>query len=233
MLKNKTAQLVFQTIYCTVGVIGVFDSLYFFDMAFFGKFYIYFTNWSNYLCLIIMFIELINTIKTTEECCVEPVYLLKFIGMISIVITFFCYNFPDPARNPAQNFTLKSIAFHIVLPIMYTIDWFLFYKKREIKLTYPIYATALPTIYVTFMFVRAWILNFDSKENNLYPYFFLNIENLGFTGAFSLCILFTLCYIIVGVVFIRLDKLIRSKECASVTCDPAKPLVGDKHENKL
>ena len=213
MAKNRTVQLVFQTIYCTVGVIGVFASFDFFDMAFFGEVYIYFTNWSNYLCLIVMFIELIDTIKTTEECCVEPVYLLKFIGMISILITFFCYNFPDPTRNPAWNYKINSIAFHIVLPIMYIIDWFLFYKKRKIKFTYPIYAAMLPIIYVIFMFVRAWTLNFNSNENNLYPYFFLNIENLGFAGAISLCILLMFCYMAIGFAFIGLDSLIRFKEC--------------------
>ena len=90
---------------------------------------------------------------------------------MSIIITFFAYNFPDPSRNPAWNYKINSIAFHIVLPIMYIVDWFLFYEIRKIKWIYPVCSAAFPTIYIFFMFTRAWVLNFDSIGNNLYPYF--------------------------------------------------------------
>lgn len=213
MAKNRTVQLVYQTVYCTVGFIGFVASFDFFDMSFFGEVYIYFTNWSNYFCSIVMFVELINTIKTKEKRCAAPIPLLKFIGLLSILITFWGYNFPDPTRNPAWNYKINSIAFHIVLPIMYIIDWFLFYEKRKIKFIYPICASFFPTVYIIFMFIRAWILNFNSNENNLYPYFFLNVEKLGFAGAISLCVLLMFCYTAIGFVFIGLDSLIRFKEC--------------------
>lgn len=204
--------MVYQTAYCTLGVIGVVGSFRFFDMDYFGEVYIYFSNWSNYFCLMIEFVELVNTINTKEKCYVAPIPLLKFSGMLSILITCFAYNFPDPERNPVWSYKVNSIAFHIVLPLMYTIDWFLFYEKRKIPRTYPIYATLFPVTYIIFMFVRAWSLNFNSNENNLYPYFFLDIDKIGVISVMSLCLIFALCYIIFGFVFIGFDRLIRLKE---------------------
>lgn len=211
MVKNRTMQLVYQTVYCTVGFIGVVASFDFFDMDFFGEVYIYFTNWSNYFCLIVVFVELVNLINSEEKYLEPPIRLLKFIGAVSIIITFFAYNFPDPSRNPAWNYKINSIAFHIVLPIMYIVDWFLFYEKRKIKWIYPVYAAVFPAIYVFFMFTRAWLLNFNSIENNLYPYFFLDIDKIGVGGAINLCFLLILLYMIIGFIFVGFDCLIRFK----------------------
>ena len=208
MIKNRTAQLIYQTIYCTIGVIGVVASFDFFDMAFFGEVYIYFSNWSNYFCLCVMLLELVNTIKVKENSFFALIPLLKFIGLVSILVTFFCYNFPDPSRNPAWNYKINSIAFHIVLPIMYIVDWFLF-CKRKIKWTYPIYSAVFPITYLTFMFTRACVLNFDCMANNLYPYFFLNIEEMGAVGTVNCCVSFTLCYIAIGFVFIGFTKFFK------------------------
>ena len=48
MIKNRTAQLIFQTAFCTLGIIGIMASLGFFDYAFRADFFVHFTNISNY-----------------------------------------------------------------------------------------------------------------------------------------------------------------------------------------
>ena len=67
MIKNRIAQIVFQTSFCAIGIIGVIASLGIFDYTFRSDFYVHFTNLSNYLCIIIMFAELIQSIKNIKR----------------------------------------------------------------------------------------------------------------------------------------------------------------------
>ena len=84
MIKNKTAQLIYQTVYCTLGLVGCIACLGIFDdiNTFRWDFYVYFTNLSNFLCLGVMATALIQTIKRKEDGFVTATPLLKFIGML-------------------------------------------------------------------------------------------------------------------------------------------------------
>ena len=59
-----------------------------------------------------------------------------------------------------------------------------------------------------FVFTRAAIVNFNPEVPYLYPYFFLNPDNLGVVGV---AILFA-GFIALGYIFYGIDKLIKSKE---------------------
>lgn len=65
MIKNRTTQLIFQSFYCAIGLIGAVASLGIFDDILNPRwdFYAHFTNLSNYLCIGIMFAELVQTAK--------------------------------------------------------------------------------------------------------------------------------------------------------------------------
>ena len=65
MIKNRTAQLIFQTIYCTLGFVGFVACLGIFDDITMIRwdFYVHFTNLSNFLCIGVMLTSLIQTIK--------------------------------------------------------------------------------------------------------------------------------------------------------------------------
>ena len=69
MIKNRTAQLIYQTIYCTLGFVGCVASLGIFDNinVIRWDFYVHFTNISNYFCLAVMFAALIQTAKKKED----------------------------------------------------------------------------------------------------------------------------------------------------------------------
>ena len=57
MIKNKITQIIFQTSFCTLGILGIIASLGFFDYEFRSDFFVHFTNLSNYFCIVIMFSE--------------------------------------------------------------------------------------------------------------------------------------------------------------------------------
>lgn len=53
MIKNRTTQLIFQTIYCTIGLVGLVACLGVFEDVsnLRWDFYVHFTNLSNFLCI--------------------------------------------------------------------------------------------------------------------------------------------------------------------------------------
>ena len=223
MIKNRTAQLIFQTVYCAFGLIGSVASLGIFDDINMIRwdFYTYFTNLSNYLCLGVMVAALIQTIKKKEDSCVSAAPLLKFIGMLGILLTFLVFNIMlagAEGRDPQLNWRIGSIMFHVVLPIMYIADWFLFYERKKCKWYYPIASIAFPIAYAIFLFVHAAILKFDSSiltptgATLIYPYFFVNLETQGVGGVLKWIVILAMGFIAIGFIFFGLDRLGKKTE---------------------
>ena len=213
MIKNRTVQLMFQTAFCTLGILGIIASFGTFNYVFRPDFYVHFTNLSNYFCIIIMFIELVETIKKDKNEYVTKVPLLKFIGLLAILLTFIIFNFMLAGdREPELNFYINSVLFHIVLPIMYLIDWILFYEHKKIKWNYPLISVTFPVIYAIFIFTRAWILDFNPKAPYIYPYFFLNLDELGITGVIKWIGILSIVFIVLGYIMYGLDKILVKKK---------------------
>ena len=56
MRKSRLVQIIYLLVACIIGVLGTFESMRLFSPRFKWDFYVYFTNLSNYFCLIILFI---------------------------------------------------------------------------------------------------------------------------------------------------------------------------------
>ena len=219
MIKNRTTQLIFQTIYCTLGVVGCIASLGIFDNinVIRWDFYVHFTNLSNYFCLGVMFAGLIQTTKKKEDGFVTAAPLLKFIGMLGILLTFLVFNIMlagAEGRDPQANWRIGSLLAHVTLPIMYIADWFLFYERGKCKWYYPIASVGFPLAYVTFLLIQAIILKFDSSiliptttTPLIYPYFFVNLETQGVSGVLTWIGILVVAFSAVGFLFLGLDKL--------------------------
>ena len=127
MIKNRTFQLMFQTAFCTLGFLGIIASFGTFNYVWRGDFYVHFTNLSNYLCIGVVLAELIQTVNKKEDSYVDKLPLLKFIGVLAILLTFIVFNFMLAGdREMYLNFQINSVLFHIILPIMC-----FYYKKKE------------------------------------------------------------------------------------------------------
>ena len=217
MIKNRTAQLIFQSFFCAIGLIGIVASLGIFDDVLNPRwdFYVHFTNLSNYLCIGIVFAELIQTAKKQVDSYVSVTPFLKFIGVLAILLTFLVFNFllaGQPDRDPQANWRISSISFHVILPIMYVLDWIMFYEHKKVRWYSPIASVVFPVLYVVFVFTRAAIVNFNPEVPYLYPYFFLNIDNLGVAGVAKWVAILFAGFIALGYIFYGIDKLIKSKD---------------------
>ena len=123
MKKNRTAQLIYQTIYVTLGLVGSVACLGIFDNINLIRwdFYVHFTNISNFLCLGVMLAALIQTAKKKEDSYVSAAPILKFIGMLGILLTFLVFNIMlagAEGRDPQANWRVGSLIFHVILPVM-------------------------------------------------------------------------------------------------------------------
>ena len=228
MIKNRTVQLIFQTVYCTLGFVGCVASLGIFDNIHVIRwdFYVHFTNISNFLCIGVMLAELIQTAKKKEDSYVSAAPVLKFIGMLGILLTFLVFNIMlagAEGRDPQANWRVGSLIFHVALPILYITDWFLFYERKQTKWYYPIASTAFPLAYIAFLLIQAIILKFDTSiliptttTPLIYPYFFVNLDTQGISGVLMWVGILSAAFIAVGFAFYGLDRLGKksNKSCA-------------------
>ena len=223
MIKNRTTQLIFQTIYCTLGLVGSVACLGIFDdiKNFRWDFYTYFTNLSNFLCIGVMVVALIQTIKKKEDSYVTALPMLKFIGMLGILLTFLVFNIMlagQEGRDPQLNWRIGSLLFHVALPIMYILDWFLFYERKKTTWRYPVASISFPLGYAIFLLIHAAILGFDTSiltptgATLIYPYFFVNLETQGVPGVLMWVGILAVAFVAVGFAFFGLDRLIKSKK---------------------
>jgi hypothetical protein len=223
MMKNRTVQLIFQTVYCTLGLVGSFACLGIFDDINMIRwdFYAHFTNISNFLCLGIMFAALIQTVKKKEDSYVTISPALKFTGAVGILLTFLVFNIllaGEAGRPPQLNWRIGSICFHVILPVMFIADWVLFYERGKIKWFYPLTALLFPLSYIFFIYVQAAILKFDTSilmpvtaKPLIYPYFFLNLEKQGVCGTAMWIFGLLIFLITIGYLLFGIDKLGKKK----------------------
>lgn len=219
MIKNRTAQLIFQTFYCTLAFVGCVACLGIFDNINMIRwdFYVHFTNISNFFCFGIMLNALIQTAKKKEDGFVTAAPMLKFIGMLGILLTFLVFNIMlagAEGRDPQLNWRVGSLLFHVTLPILYIADWFLFYERKKSKWYYPIASIGFPISYVIFIFIQAAIMGFDTSilipgttTPLIYPYFFVNLETQGIGGVLRWILILLVAFVSVGYVFFGLDRL--------------------------
>lgn len=224
MIKNRTVQLIYQTIYCTLGLVGCIACLGIFDniKTIRWDFYVHFTNISNFFCLGIMFTALFQTIRKKEDSYVKASPMLKFIGILGILLTFLVFNVMlagAKGRDPQANWRIGSLLFHVLLPIMYIADWFLFYERKQCKWYYPIASIGFPLAYVIFLVIQAIILGFDSSiliptttTPLIYPYFFVNIETQGVPGVLMWIAILSVAFVAMGFGFYGLDRISKKQK---------------------
>jgi len=211
--------------FCALAVLGAVASLgiFYINEGIRWYFYVQFTNLSNYYCMIIGIMELVQTAKKKDDSYISVAPTFKFIGVVTISLTFIVFNAAlSTAREYYYNFRVQSVLFHIVIPLMYVVGWILFYehgKNGRLRPTAPLIAVIAPLIYVVFIYIRAWLLNYDTNVPYLYPYFFLDPGLLGIGGVAKWIGLLLVFFIAMGYIYFGVDRFIghvRHKQTAEI-----------------
>jgi hypothetical protein len=168
-----------------------------------------------------MLAALIQTAKKKDDSYVTAAPILKFIGVLGILLTFLVFNIMlagAEGRDPQLNWRIGSLLFHVVLPIMYIADWFLFYERKQSKWYYPIVSISFPLAYAIFLLIQAAILRFDSSiliptttTPLIYPYFFVNLDTQGVPGVLMWIGILAVGFAAMGFAFFGLDRLGKKK----------------------
>lgn len=209
MVKNKLTPVIFQVVYCTLGLFGILGSLGYYNAQFNGDFYLYYTNLSNYICLGFMVAALIITAKKAyqnETGAVKVAPTFNFLCVILILVTCLVYNLLLAKDKTAAEYFLSpsNLLLHLILPIMFIVHWAVFCEHGQLRWYHPLLCTVMPLIYVAFILLRS--LPLHGKNTLLYPYFFLNVDKLGWGGVFGWVVALLAVFIIIGYIFYFFDN---------------------------
>lgn len=212
MIKSRLCQLIYRCIYLGLAFFGILES--------FGllagqkpslECMIWYTSLSNFLCFGIMIALVYTTAKHIKYNKLygesNNVGKLKFYSSIAIFVTFIVYNFilVDNMFSEGWN-NLGNLTKHIICPLMFVIDGILFDEHHKLTVLDPLKCTILPLIYVAFILIRGAFLNPETYQGTIYPYFFLDVNNLGYFGVFKWVLILVIVFIIIAYLFFFYDK---------------------------
>ncbi len=213
-------QMVYRIIFCCVSALGCLLSIHFFttesDMDYFrisDNFWQMYTDLSNYYIFIIGVIVTAYTVKRVFRGETrgnnEVVQTLKFCGVIMILVTFLVYNILlGDVTSPAFWNNIGNLCYHVAAPILFIVDWFIFDKHKTVKILDPVKTVIMPLIYVVYILIygaicRAYDFAFE------YPYFFLNVDDLGYGGVCLWVLALLVVFAALGYLFFVYDKLVK------------------------
>ena len=189
MRKNLLAQLIFRVILCVVSAFAVLLSLGVFYIGVNGgnhfswNFLKYYTNISNYFVFAVSVVVLTDTVKRVRggetEGYNRKIRTFKFMTVVMILVTFLVVIFLlDSPLKATYWRNIGNMSYHFLAPLLFILDYILFDEKRTISVFAPLYGLIIPLVYVGYVFILGAAI-----PNFIYPYFFLNVSELGYGGV--------------------------------------------------
>ena len=148
----------------------------------------------------------------------NPSPLMRFFKqslMVYLILTMVVYSFiliPYIVEEQInyQIFSGKDLIIHYVIPLAVLMDYVWFNEKGKLRPFY-IFANLFNiVVYVAYLILYVWVGGRFHSGNNisLYPYFFLNIEELGLFPVLWIALGFFGVVVFVGWVIYMIDQLI-------------------------
>ncbi len=203
MRKNLLTQMIYRIILCCVSALAVLLSLGFFYVGEGAKemsweFLKYYTNISNYFVFAVSVIVLADNVKRVyageREGHNRKIRTFKFMTTVMILVTFLVYLIL--LGNPfSADFwrNLGNISYHVFAPVLFILDYILFDEKRTLSVFAPLYSLIIPLVYVAYIFILgAAVPDFG------YPYFFLDVNSLGYGGVMIWVAILLVVFAVIG-----------------------------------
>jgi len=213
-VKKRVAQGCYYGVYCLLALWCILKDLGVFTGQMNKNALVFYTNLSNIFCFVFMASSLVRVIRGEVDAgrCFPAV---KFIFTMMILVTTLVYNlllYPYGSML-AYIADTKSFLYHLVLPVMFVLDWLIFYKRGSVKPLYPVYALTIPLTYVGYILLRAAIVKARGMTVDvMYPYFFLNVDRLGWQGFLLWMAILLVSLLALGYGLYGLDHLICRKK---------------------
>lgn len=214
MIKNLFMQMIYRMVLCCVSALAVLLSFGVFyegtgSSGFSWEFIKYYTNISNYFVFVVSVIVLADNVKRVKNGEKfghnKKIRTLKFMTTIMILVTFLVYSIllGDPF---SANFWLDigNLAKHVFAPLLFILDFFLFDEHGTVSVFDPLKSVIIPLIYVVYIVILGVAVpDFE------YPYFFLDVNELGYGGVAVWVVILLVVFIVLGYIMWLYDKLIK------------------------
>lgn len=106
----------------------------------------------------------------------------------------------------------ENVLMHFVNPILFWVDWILFAEHKNTKWYFPLYELIFPLTYVVYILIRgAIIADTAAPWQKVYPYFFLNVTELGYAGVFLWVLGLVAIFLIFGYLIYLFDNFAEVK----------------------
>lgn len=134
---------------------------------------------------------------------------LKAGVTMSILLTFLVYTvLLAPIAAPEDFYNWKNYTLHYLVPILFFIDWLFFDEKGHYQLWDPFHWTLVPLVYMAFSLIKGFVFRIpipDQKESP-YPYFFLNVEKIGWDGFLVYATAIFILYVVLGYLMVLIKR---------------------------
>lgn len=180
----------------------------------------YYTMLSNLICFVSYSIFLILDIRE-KEYKNKIYYILKGAIIMAIFLTAVVYRVGlmpnhfqmDSLKNTISNTDIANKLVHTVSPILVILEYFLFEKKGNFKMHYPIYWLIIPSFYVIYVYIYAKLGGrfFNIGGSEKFAYFFLDYESIGVMNVAKWIMLIMFFMISMSYILIYIDCKIGKK----------------------
>lgn len=162
----------------------------------------YYTLLSNAVVVLFMSYTVWCMLTKRDEVLDSPVFLrLKGGVTIAITLTFLVYAILlAPKAKPEDFYHIKNYTLHYAVPIMVIVDWLFFDKPNAYRVGDPIRWTIFPLLYCVVALIKGYVFQIpiSDEPNSPYPYFFLNVEKIGWSGFFMYFTAILVGYVVLG-----------------------------------
>lgn len=211
-MKRRIARLSFYSIYCMLGLAGLLLDFGVIGGSLHTRPFVFYTSLSNMVCTAFMIVSLVRTIQSGDS---DFAPLCKFLFVVMILVTAIVYNLLLNSYSSwiAYFSAVKNCLYHLILPVMFFLDWLLFYRRGSIKELQPLLTAVIPFTYVVYILIRAAAVKSTGVTVSvLYPYFFLNVDRLGWRSFVVWMGLLLVALIALSYALYGLDRLLCKKE---------------------
>lgn len=192
---KRAVRFIIVIVYIAIATYGCYGS-----WVYGTRFFLYFTNLGNLYCLGMMINELARLIRRKPIS--VPLMQWEFGGFISILVIGAVYNILLGAPTSTAYWENRpSICLHLLTPILYAVYFLATRPIRKVTVGGIQCGILLPYLYIAFIYTRHFITG-----DPWFPYFFLDVNHIGWLGATTWIIALTAVFVLVGLIFIYIGR---------------------------
>lgn len=214
LINNKKASIIYKLVLCIIGIISLIMTTGILDGNFNIKVFTMFTTLSNLFCILYFSIDIIYLLKNYKKKNVNDICpVIKYMATISVILTFIVAIFVLKMGVSFDSYINTSfLGVHYIIPIMTLLDWILFAKKGCIKKTDPLIWLIFPALYFLAAEIDAFLgTGFGVTGDSKYPYYFMDIEQLGIFKVLTTTLIMAIGCLITGYALYLIDRIQKSK----------------------